>query len=207
MSLRAVSRPARRQALMVEMCTLRRAAISLRVSRPRARSRSAWLGRWWLWRRSSTIRLVKGLPSPELCPAALSAAAVWPSVWSSRSRSSRARVSGLVWRNCQAAGWGVQAGSLAAAEPDVQVDAAGLGHGDVVDEQPGHALAVALGVAGFVHRAGKSATSARYALMLALTILNGPHCSHRPSLRGAGKACDLRELVGGTRFELVTSSV
>src|SRR6266568_9521073 len=38
----------------------------------------------------------------------------------------------------------VEAGDLAAAESDVQVDAVGLGHGDVVDEQPGHALALAL---------------------------------------------------------------
>src|SRR6516165_1325589 len=37
-----------------------------------------------------------------------------------------------------------KAGDLAAAEPDVQVDAVGLDHGDVVDEQPGHALALAL---------------------------------------------------------------
>lgn len=56
LALWAVSRPARRQALKVEIWTPRRAAVSGRVSRPRARSRSAWLGRWWLRRRSSTIR-------------------------------------------------------------------------------------------------------------------------------------------------------
>jgi hypothetical protein len=37
-----------------------------------------------------------------------------------------------------------QAGGLAAAEPDVQVDLIGSDHGDVVDEQAGHALALAL---------------------------------------------------------------
>ena len=38
-----------------------------------------------------------------------------------------------------------QAGGLPAAEADVEVDLVGLGQGDVVDEQPGHALALALG--------------------------------------------------------------
>jgi hypothetical protein len=61
---------ARRQALIVETWMPRLPTISGRVSRPRARTGSAWLGRWWLRRRSSTIRPVKGLPLPERCPAA-----------------------------------------------------------------------------------------------------------------------------------------
>ena len=55
LALWAVSSPARRQALMVEMWTPSRAAVSVMVSRPRARSRSAWLGRWRL-RRSPRSR-------------------------------------------------------------------------------------------------------------------------------------------------------
>jgi DDE domain len=39
------------------------------VSMPAARSRSRWLGSWWKRRSSSTIRPVKGLPSPERWPA------------------------------------------------------------------------------------------------------------------------------------------
>ena len=60
-------------------------------------------------------------------------------VWVSRSRSRAARVSGWVWRTCQAFGQDRdgETGGLSAAEPDVQVDTVGLVQGDVVDEADG----------------------------------------------------------------------
>ena len=55
----------------------------------------------------------------------------------------------------------VQAGGLAAAEPDVQVDAVGLGHGASSMSSRAMRLRSRCGVAGLAHRAGKSVASAR----------------------------------------------
>ncbi len=49
---------------------------------------------------------------------------------------------------------------MAAGQPGVAGDdVAGLGDGDVGDEQAGHAFALALGVAGLLKTAGKSVAS------------------------------------------------
>ena len=60
-----LSIPALVQLLTVLLCTPSRTASSALVSRPLVRRRSAWLGSLLLRRASSTMRAVKGLPSPE----------------------------------------------------------------------------------------------------------------------------------------------
>ena len=73
--------------------------------------------------------------------------------------------------------------------------------------EQGHRAAVA-GAAGAILRFALAAPATlSHVLMLALTILDGPHYRSRPSLPGAETASDLLFRVGGTRFELVTSSV
>ena len=105
-----------------------------------------WLGKPWERRSSSTILPVNALPSPERWPLGVElGGGLGVGVIVEQPVEQRERV-GVRLPQVPRAGWDRdrEAGGLAAAEADVEVDLVGLVEGDVFDQEAGDAFAFAL---------------------------------------------------------------